>query len=224
MELLIQIALSFPVVIFMALLGLMVIYWLLVAIGLAPIEFLEHDSLRDDHLASAMVSLGFAGVPVSVALTVLLGLGTLVAAAVELLVLRFLPLGMLRLPLGLVVLWGSLALAAPLSVSLCYKLQPSLHRHRSACQCSLLGQTVIVRATEQEGNLYHATLEEDPDVDVVLHAKRGAVPGPGERWVLVKYLADEEAYRAVPKAKFMDARTRLRKLRMLQRHKGHTAH
>ncbi|GGX91806.1 hypothetical protein GCM10007160_19130 [Litchfieldella qijiaojingensis] len=224
MELLIQTALSFPAVILVALLSLMAIYWLLVAIGLAPIEFLEHDSLREDHLASALVSLGFAGVPVSVALTLLLGFGTLAAMAIELLVLRFLPLGMLRLPLGLVVLWGALALAAPLSVALCRKLQPRLHRFRSACQCSLLGESVIVKAEGQEGDLYRATLEEDPAVEVVLHAKRGAIPSPGERWVLVKYLADEQAYRAVPRSKYLDARTRLRRLRTLQRHGKHAMH
>ncbi|MFC3282360.1 hypothetical protein [Litchfieldella rifensis] len=224
MELLIQSALSFPSVVLVVLLGLLAVYWLLVAIGLAPIEFLEHNSLRDDHLASAMVSLGFAGVPVSVALTALLGLGTLVAVALELLVLRFLPLGMLRLPLGLVVLWGSLALAAPLSVSLCRKLQPRLHRFRSACQCSLLGESVIVKAREQEDDLYRATLEDDPTVEVILHTKRGAIPAPGERWVLVKYLAGEEAYRAVPRSKYLDARTRLRRLRRVQREGGHATH
>lgn len=221
MELLIQSALSFPTIVLVVLMGLLAVYWLLVAIGLAPVEFLEHDSLRDDHLASTLVYLGFAGVPVSLALTLLLGLGALVSLAIELLVLRFLPLGVLRLPLGLAILWASLAIAAPLSVALCHRLQPRLHRFRAACQCSLLGQTVVVQDTEQGGDLYRATLEEDPNVNVTLHAKRGAVPRAGERWVLVKYLAGEEAYRAVPRSKYLDARTRRRRLRTLQREGGH---
>ena len=99
-----QILLSFPLVVFSALLPLLLIYWLLVALRLASLELFERDSLKGDHLASSMVALGFAGVPASVALTLLVVLAGALTLAVELLLLRWLPLGMMRVPVGVGVL------------------------------------------------------------------------------------------------------------------------
>ena len=62
-----DIALSFPLILFTVLLPLVALYWILVALKLVPLQLFERDSLRDDHMASTMVSLGFAGVPVTVA-------------------------------------------------------------------------------------------------------------------------------------------------------------
>lgn len=106
METLIAIVLDFPMVLFTVLLALVAGYWLLVALRLAPVELFEHDSLRNDTLASALVSLGFIGVPVSLSLTLLIVLAGLFTLALELAVLRWLPLGFFRIPLGILVIWG----------------------------------------------------------------------------------------------------------------------
>lgn len=227
MDLLIQTALSFPTIVFVALLGLIGIYWLLVALRLLPVEFFEHDSLRDDHLSSTLVSLGLGGVPASLALTVLLGLGFAICLALELLVLRFLPLGFFRAPLGLVVIWASLALAAPIGVALCHHLQRWLHHYRSSATRCLLGQAVVVLTPANEDGLCKARLEDDPQVEVLLHGKRENRPQVGERQVLVKYLAGEDAYRSVPKSRYLEAHEHLARLRLARRRSsqgGRTAH
>src|SRR5699024_5988374 len=100
---LLQLMLTFPLVLFSLLIGLLGVYWLLVLVRLAPVELFERDSLRDDTLASAMVSLGFVGVPVSVTLTLLAVVAGALTLAVEVLVLQHLNLGMFRAPLGIVV-------------------------------------------------------------------------------------------------------------------------
>ncbi|MFW6345011.1 MAG: hypothetical protein ACOC0M_01570, partial [Halomonas sp.] len=79
MEVVIELALSFPVVVFSVLMPLVLLYWVLVALHLAPLELFEHDSLKGDYLSSSLVALGFAGVPASFSLSVLL----LLAAAMR---------------------------------------------------------------------------------------------------------------------------------------------
>lgn len=217
MDLLIQTVLSFPTIVFAGLLGLVGLYWLLVALRLLPVEFFEHDSLRDDHLSSTLVSLGLGGVPASFALTVLLGLGFAICLALELLVLRFLPLGFFRAPLGLVVIWASLALAAPFGVALCHALQHWLHHFRGSATRCLLGQTVVVQTPTDKAGLCRARLEDDPQVIVTLHGKHKNRPQVGERQVLVKYLAGEQTYRSVPKHRYLEAHDYVARLRLAHR-------
>lgn len=220
MELLIQTALSFPAIVFAFLLAAAAFYWLLVAIGVAPIEFFEHDSLRDNHLASTLVSLGLGGVPASFALTVLLLFSTVACFLIELLLLRYLPLGFFRLPLGIVIMWAAIAVSAPLCVATCRALQCRFHHYRSASTRCLLGQAVIVLGTQDDDGRCQARLAEDPGVVLTLHGKSGACSEAGERRVLVKYLVAENAYRSVPEQEFLDAHVRLGKLRLLRKHQG----
>lgn len=113
MQTLISAALQFPTIVFTFLLALIALYWLLVLIRLAPLELFERDSLRDDHMASTLVSLGFAGVPATLALSFLMLIAGALSLAVELLALRWMPLGLLRVPVGVLVVWAALAVASP---------------------------------------------------------------------------------------------------------------
>ncbi|GHE20153.1 hypothetical protein [Halomonas urumqiensis] len=209
-----SIALSFPVVLFSLLLPLMLLYWLLVALRLAPLELFEHDSLKGDHLSSTMVSLGFAGVPVSVALSMLLVLAGAVTLAIEMLVLRWLPLGLFRIPVGVAVLWLAFVLAQPLAAALCHRLHGWFHRHPATSRRCLLGERVLVTEGASEDELVCAVLVDDPDCLVRLHGKAGTMPAEGDTRVLVKYLADEDAYRSVAAQDYEDARSRLSRLRL----------
>ena len=109
MQTLISAALQFPTIVFTFLLALIALYWLLVLIRLAPLELFERDSLRDDHMASTLVSLGFAGVPATLALSVLVLFAGALSLAVELLALRWMALGMLRVPMNLPALRCSMS-------------------------------------------------------------------------------------------------------------------
>lgn len=214
MEAVRQIALSFPVVVFTVLLPLVLLYWLLVLLRLAPLALFARDSLKGDHLASTMVALGFAGVPVSFALSVLLALAGAVTLAIELLVLRWLPLGLFRIPVGVAVLWAAFVLASPLVASLCHALQRRFHRLAQSQPCCLLGEVVQVRAAPDAQGWATATLVDDPECEVRLHAKPGDLPHPGERRVLVKFVAEEGAYRSVAESRYCEARVHLSRLRL----------
>ncbi|SEL84815.1 hypothetical protein [Halomonas daqiaonensis] len=220
METVSQIALSFPVVVFSVLLALAALYWLLVTLRLAPVECFERDSLKGDHLASTLVALGFAGVPASFALTVLLVLAGAITLAVELAVLRWLPLGLFRIPIGVVVLWGAFALASPLAAALCHALHRWFHRHAPQQRRCLLGERVDVKAQADADGFATAVLVDDPACQVTLHGKPGNLPEAGERRVLVKYVSEEDAYRSVVEADYREARAHLSRLRLHQRGGG----
>lgn len=220
MEALRQIALSFPVVVFTGLLPLVLLYWLLVLLRLAPLELFARDSLKGDHLASTMVALGFVGVPVSFALSVLLGLAGVITLVIELAVLRWLPLGLFRIPVGVAVLWAAFVLASPLAASVCHALQRRFHRlARSQPRC-LLGEVVQVRSAADAQGWTTATLIDDPACEVSLHGKAGDLPRPGERRVLVKFVAKEGAYRSVAESRYCEAREHLRRLRLARGRAG----
>lgn len=220
----IEIVSSFPLVVFTVLWPLAGLYWLLVAARLAPLELLEHDSLKGDHFASTLVALGFAGVPASFALSVLVGLAGVLTLAVELALLRWLPLGLLRIPLGVAVLWAAFALASPLSASLCHALHRWFHRHAPASRRCLLGEKVVVKDAPGGDDCATAALVDDPECGVRLHGKPGAMPRVGERRVLVKYLAEEGTYRSVAEHDFREARAHLNRLRLRQRHSAGRPH
>ncbi|MDN3556414.1 hypothetical protein [Halomonas maura] len=218
MHAVLDLATSFPLVVFTGLLVLLVVYWLLVLLRLAPTELFEHDSLKEEHLASTMVSLGFAGVPVSLALSVLIVLAGSVTLIVELAVLRWLPLGFFRIPLGVLVLWGAFALASPLAAGLCLRLHRRLHRAPERLPRCLLGERVRVTAEADADGRTTAVLDENDGHEVVLLGKPGRLPRPGERHVLVKYLPEADGYRSVREQDYLDARTRLVRLHLLERH------
>lgn len=215
-----SLVLNFPLILFVGLLGLLALYWGLVGLGLAPAELFERDSLRDDTLASALVSLGFAGVPASLALTLLVLWASGVALVAELAVLRWLPLGVLRIPVGVAVVWGAFALASPLAAGSCRRLHRRIHPDAGRHPRCLLGERVRVTAVDEAGA--DAEVVEDPRLTVRLRGKARARPSPGEVRVLVKYLRGEEAYRSVAEADYLDARTRLVRLHLLSRHRPDT--
>lgn len=213
---LLDLALSFPLIVFSLSLSLMALYWLLVLFRLLPIEFFERDSLREDHLASTLVSLGFAGVPASFALTALLLLGGGITLAVEVLALRWLDLGLYRIPLGVGIIWLALAAASPLAAALCRGMHRYFHRHDRCSRRCLLGETVRVRCPAGSAEHAMGIVEDGSEFQVKLHGKPEAVLTEGEQRILVKYLPQEGAYLSVAAAEFLESRIRLRRLKMIR--------
>ena len=213
MQPIVSAALQFPTIVFTFLIALLALYWLLVLLRIAPLELFERDSLRDDHMASTLVSLGFAGVPATLALTFLVLIAGGLSLATELLALRWISLGMLRVPVGVLVVWLSFAIASPIAALICHSLHRGLHRYQPFTRRCLLGATVIVSSRESE-EFAMAVIDKEPNSHVRLHCKKGDCPQEGERRVLVKYLAQEGTYRSVAEQAYMDTRVRLNKLHL----------
>lgn len=210
MELFLQTALSFPTAIYSFLLCVAVIYWLVVAAGLLEVDLLdvEADSVMEgsgqtEGLAGLLYKLKLDGVPVTLVLTLLFFFAWFACYFIELWLLRHLPLGILRYPLGLVVIAGAFVLAAPLCAAICRPLRPLFHKVEAISSKSVLGQVAVVRSGRVTASHGEAVLE-DGGAGLILRVRADEALGfkRGDRVVLLEYLAAEHAYRVITEEEF----------------------
>ncbi|MGE8362564.1 hypothetical protein [Pseudomonas sp.] len=210
MELFLQTALSFPTAIYSFLLCVAVIYWLVVAAGLLDIDLLdiEADSVMEgtgqtEGLAGLLYKFKLDGVPVTLVLTLLFFVGWFACYFIELWLLRHLPLGLLRYPLGLVVMGGVLVLAIPACAVVCRPLRPLFRKVEAVSSKSVLGQVAVVRSSKVTLTHGEAVLE-DGGAGLILRVRADEALGftRGDRVVLLEYLTAEHAYRVITEAEF----------------------
>ena len=122
---------------------------------------------------------------------------------IELWLLRHLPLGILRYPLGLVVIAGAFVLAAPLCAAICRPLRPLFHKVEAISSKSVLGQVAVVRSGRVTTSHGEAVLE-DGGAGLILRVRADEALGfkRGDRVVLLEYLAAEHAYRIITEEEF----------------------
>lgn len=212
MNLFLQTSLSFPVVLLSFLLCVVVLYWLAVALGVLEIEALDFnlDGVESsfssvEGIGGLLLKLGFRDVPVTLWLTLLVFFGWMFSYFLELLALRFLPLGWLRYPLGLVALCVCLMLALPVVRLLSTPLRPLFRKVNRDTTRSLIGQVVVVRSGKVTRQTGQASLE-DGGAGLILRIRADEDLGlkRGDRVVLLDYLPAEHAYRVITENEFND--------------------
>lgn len=210
MELFLQIALSFPTVLFSVLFCLVFIYWLVVALGGVEIDLLDvsMDSSLDgagqvEGVAGLLSKLKLNDVPVTVVVTLLTLSGWLISYLVEVWLLQYLPLGVLRFPLGLIVAIGALVLAVPVCAAICRPLRPLFRKAEATSSKTVLGQVALVRSGKVTLQHGEAVLE-DGGAGLILRVRADEAQGfkRGDRVVLLEYLAAEHAYRVISENEF----------------------
>jgi hypothetical protein len=209
MELFLLSALAFPTVLFSFALCLAILYWLIAALGILEVDVLDGDfgpdgeGLELEGLAGLLLRLGLGGVPVTLVLTLLVFFAWFASYFVELLLLRHLPLGWLRYPLGLAVAAAALLPAVPLTGLLCRPLRRLFRKVEAPTTRSLLGQVVQVRSATVTQGFGEADLD-DHGAGLILRirADQGLGFKRGDRVVLLEYLEGEHAYRVVSEDEF----------------------
>lgn len=210
MELFLQVALSFPTVLFSVLFCLVFIYWLVVALGGVEIDLLDvsMDSSLDgagqvEGVAGLLSKLKLNDVPVTVVVTLLTLSGWLISYLVEVWLLQYLPLGVLRFPLGLIVAIGALVLAVPVCAAICRPLRPLFRKAEATSSKTVLGQVALVRSGKVTLQHGEAVLE-DGGAGLILRVRADEAQGfkRGDRVVLLEYLAAEHAYRVISENEF----------------------
>lgn len=209
MELFLHSALAFPTVLFSFLLCLAVLYWLVAALGILEVDVLDGDFAADgeglelEGLAGLLLRLGLGGVPVTLVLTLLVFFAWFVSYFVELLLLRHLPLGWLRYPLGLALAAAALLPAVPLTGLLCRPLRRFFRKVEAPSARSLLGQVATVRSGTVSPRFGEADLD-DQGAGLILRIRADESAGfqRGDRVVLLQYLEGEHAYRVVSEDEF----------------------
>jgi hypothetical protein len=211
MELFLQTSLSYPVVLLSFALCVAILYWFIAALGIVEVDLLdievesslENHSLQPEGLAGLLLKLGLNGVPVTLILTLLFFFAWLFCYFAELLLLRFLPLGILRYPLGLVVVLVVLVLAVPVVGMLTRPLRPLFRKLEATSSKSVLGQIAVVRSGRVSLTQGEATLE-DGGASLILRVRADEAQGfkRGDRVVLLEYLEAEHAYRVITEEEF----------------------
>ena len=207
MDIFLQTALSFPTALFSFLLCVAVFYWLVVVLGGVDIDLLDADGVskggQTEGLAGLLSKLKLEGVPVTLVLTLLFFFAWFFSYFAELWLLRHLPLGLLRYPLGLVVAFAVLLPAALVSSVLCRPLRPLFHKMEATSSKSVLGQTAVVRSAKVTPSHGEALLE-DGGAGLILRVRADEVCGfkRGDRVVLLEYLKAEHAYRVITEDEF----------------------
>lgn len=211
MELFVQTALSFPVVVLSFALCVAILYWLVAAMGILDVDLLdievdsslENHSLQPEGLAGLLLKLGLNGVPVTLILTLLFFFAWLLCYFAELFLLRFLPLGILRYPLGLLVVGAALVAVVPVVSLLVRPLRPLFLKMEATTSKSVLGQVAIVRSGRVTAAQGEATLE-DGGAGLILRVRADEAQGfkRGDRVVLLEYLEAEHAYRVITEDEF----------------------
>lgn len=207
MELFLQIALSFPTVVFTVLLGVALCYWLLAMLGMIDLDIFdvshahvhghggEHVELGG--VAGLLMKFGLDGVP----LTLIFSVITLIAWVLSYLAARFflLPLApdAFRWMIGGGIVLGAFLLAVPMAGVALRPLRSLFAKIKPVTSESLLGKPAIVRSpvvTPQQGQ----AAMEDGGAGLILQVRADAgLFKRGDRVVLVEYLEAQNAYRII---------------------------
>src|SRR5690625_7674052 len=106
--------------------------------------------------------------------------------------LRWLSLGMMRVPVGVGVLWLSFVVASPLASRVCAVLSHQFQRRASGHYRCLLGQRVRVLEGADAAGWARAELLDNAECEGKLRGKGGKQPRAGEGSGRVKYVGQTD--------------------------------
>ncbi|MGO1003348.1 hypothetical protein [Lysobacter sp. CA196] len=230
-----QIVFSFPTAFYSVLLGVVVGYWLLSALGLVGMDVADGlfghghfggdahghgpahgHTLGDQSLADGahhhqsvfdpLMRLGLGGIPVTVVLSVLVATAWALTYLADLYLLRLLPGGSLRFIADLVALVVAFVLAIPVAAFALRPVRRLLRKMQPEPPRPLLGQTAVIRSPAVTRVTGTAAIE-DGGAGLILQIRDegGERFKRGDRVVLIEYLADQNAYRVVSEDEFRGA-------------------
>lgn len=145
-------ATAYPTLVYTALLGAVLFYWLLALLGVVDIEAgspdfdLQADAATDDigELAAHLVAFGLNGVPFSVVVTLMVLTAWTLSCLAGMWLLPLLPGGLLRIAAGSGVLLASLAAALPVTARAIRPMRGLFVTHRAPSNDTLVGQACVV--------------------------------------------------------------------------------
>lgn len=236
MELFLDTIFSFPTVVFTFFMCMAVLFWCVAAVGLMDIDFLDvgHadvscDVCTDIHVdhgdigsnfgveaghesdigwfAGLLMKLGLDSVPLTIVLTVLFFCGWVISYFIQLLALSYVPLGLLRVPVGLVVCFIVLFPAAYATGFICRPLRSFFKKldedHFASSALGIVGQAAVIRSGSVSSTFGEADYD-DKGAGMILRVRADEVLGlkKGDRVVMIEYNAADSSYWVVPEDEF----------------------
>lgn len=201
MQTFLDIALSFPTVIFSVLLMVAIGYWLATLLGLLETDILDLGDLGGEGaelggFSGALLKFGLDGLPVALIVTGISLFAWVMSYFTDFLLLRQLDPGLLRTALGLAATLLVVLLAIPLTGLLLQPLRPLFANLAGPQAPSLLGREAVVRSPKVGPMQGEANLD-DGGAGLILKVRSNEEFSRGDRVVLVEYLPEHNAYRVI---------------------------
>lgn len=201
MQTFLDIALSFPTVIFSVLLMVAIGYWLATLLGLLETDILDLGDLGGEGaelggFSGALLKFGLDGLPVALIVTGISLFAWVMSYFTDFLLLRQLDPGLLRTALGLAATLLVVLLAIPLTGLLLQPLRPLFANLAGPQAPSLLGREAVVRSSKVGPTQGEANLD-DGGAGLILKVRSNEEFSRGDRVVLVEYLPEHNAYRVI---------------------------
>ncbi|MCK6420514.1 MAG: ubiquinone biosynthesis protein [Aquabacterium sp.] len=200
---------SYPTAVWTALLGIVIVYWLLAIAGL--VDF-EHSGLDFDievqadaelenisTLASYVVAFGLSGVPFSVAISLIVLYAWVLSCLAGMWLLPLVPTALLGLLAGSVVLLASGALALPLTARTIRPLRRLFVTHAAISNAALVGLACKVltgRVDQRVGRAEVSRRGASLNIRVWADTPNGLTKGSAAR--IVEYDGERQRYLIVP--------------------------
>lgn len=203
-----DIALSFPTVIFSVFFAVSTALWLVSIVGLLDIEANSVDMEMGDVSATGQMMgvlsrLGLSGVPITIVLSLLSMIGWTVSFTLQYFALSLVGDGVLMYVLGAVIFVATFWLAIKLTALLCRPMRLSLASHSAINKSQLIGQLAVVRSLTVTPSFGEAVFSAD-GVTMNLHIRDSENKGftAGDQVVLLKYDAATDAYAVISTEEF----------------------
>ncbi len=203
-----DIALSFPTVIFSVFFAVSTALWLVSIIGLLDIEANSVDMEMGDVSATGQMMgvlsrLGLSGVPITIVLSLLSMIGWTVSFTLQYFAMGLVGSGVLMYVLGAVIFVVTFWLSIKLTALFCKPLRVSLASHSAINKAQLIGQMVVVRSMSVTATFGEAVFSAD-GVTMNLRIRDSEQKGftAGDQVVLLKYDSTADAFAVISTEEF----------------------
>jgi hypothetical protein len=204
-------ALSYPTAIYTALLGIVLVYWVLAIVGLVDFEHsgldldvhpqADADPAELGTLASIVVAFGLDGVPFSIAVSLIVLYGWLASCLAGMWLQPLAPPGVLGWLAGTAVFGGATALALLLSARTIRPLRKLFVTHAALSNAALVGQPCRVLTGTVNQRVGRAEVaQRGANINIRVWAREPNTLTKGSAARIVDYDADRARYLIVPDA------------------------
>lgn len=204
-------ALSFPTAIYTALLGVVLVYWVLAIVGLVDFEHsgfdldvhpqADADPAELGTVASYVVTFGLDGVPFSVAVSLIVLYGWVASCLAGMWLQPLVPAGVLDWLGGTAVFGAASALAIVLSARTIRPLRKLFVTHAAISNAALVGQLCRVVTGSVDQRVGRAEVaQRGASINIRVWAKEPNALTKGSSARIVDYDAERARYLIVPEA------------------------
>ncbi len=200
---------SFPTLIYTIFLGLFCLYWIVASLGLLDIDILDFDTEFDVdnsgiNFTGLLMKLKLDGIPTTIVFTFITLFGWLLSYFTVYLFWSFIPPGWLSALIGCLTIVVAFILACPITSIFINPLKTLFRKTSATGKHDLVGRTVTLRTGEVNEEFGEARLD-DGGAGLILKVRADS-PNQlvrGDKLVLLKYQATDNAYLVISEADFL---------------------